>query len=138
MNIGEAAILSGLPAKTIRYYEDSGLLAPASRQANGYREYSDKDVHTLRFVQRARSLGFSVADCRELLALYRDRRRTSADVKSVAERRLGEIDRKIAELASLRQALGELVERCHGDERPDCPILDELAGSPDLRRDAAE
>ena len=128
MNIGEAAALSGLPAKTIRYYEEIGLVRPALRAANGYRDYGEGDVRTLIFVQRARSLGFSVRDCRELLALYRDRQRASADVKAVALRRIGDIDRKIAELETLRASLLELAERCHGDERPECPVLDDLAG----------
>ena len=128
MNIGEAAALSGLPTKTIRYYEEIGLVRPALRAANGYRDYALNDVRTLMFVQRARSLGFSVQDCRELLALYRDRQRASADVKAVALRRVGDIDRKIAELEAMRAALVELAEKCHGDERPECPILDDLAG----------
>ena len=128
MNIGEAAAVSGLPAKTICYYEEIGLVRPALRAANGYRDYGETDVRTLIFLQRARSLGFSVRDCRELLALYRDRRRASADVKAVALRRIGDIDRKIAELETLRASLLELAERCHGDERPECPVLDDLAG----------
>ena len=128
MNIGDAAERSGLPAKTIRYYEDIRLLKPA-RGDNGYRDYSDEDVHRLRFLQRARSLGFSVEECRQLLSLYGDRARSSADVKAIAEAKLTEIDRKIAELAGLRKTLEHLVHSCHGDERPDCPILDELAGA---------
>ena len=128
MNIGEAAALSGLPPKTIRYYEEIGLVRPAMRAANGYRDYGLRDVRTLMFLHRARSLGFSVRDCRELLALYQDRDRASAEVKSVALRRIGDIDRKVAELEAMRTALAELAERCHGDERPDCPILDDLAG----------
>jgi MerR family copper efflux transcriptional regulator len=127
MNIGTAARQSGLPPKTIRYYEDIGLLT-ADRAANGYRDYSDEDVHRLRFVQRSRSLGFSVEECRQLLALYTDRDRASADVKAIATEKLGEIDRKIAELTGLREMLGHLVENCHGDARPDCPIIDGLSG----------
>jgi MerR family transcriptional regulator, copper efflux regulator len=127
MNIGDAAERSGLPAKTIRYYEDIHLLKPA-RGENGYRDYSSEDVHRLRFLQRARSLGFSVEECRQLLSLYADKRRESADVKAVAEAKLMEIDRKIAELVSLRKTLRHLVHACHGDDRPDCPILDELSG----------
>jgi len=130
MNIGEAARASGLPAKTIRYYEDIGLIAPA-RDANGYRRFSDTAMHELRFVQRARGLGFSVDECRTLLSLYRDRERASADVKSIATAKLGEIDRKIAELQAMRAALKALAETCHGDGRPDCPILDELSGDSD-------
>jgi len=127
MNIGDASERSGLPAKTIRYYEDIQLLKPA-RNHNGYRDYSNEDVHRLRFLQRARSLGFSVEECRQLLSLYDDRERESADVKALAESRLVEIDRKIAELVSLQKTLRHLVHSCHGDQRPDCPILDELAG----------
>lgn len=127
MNIGTAARQSGLPPKTIRYYEDIGLLT-ADRAANGYRDYSNEDVHRLRFVQRSRSLGFSVEECRQLLSLYNDRDRASADVKAIATEKLGEIDRKIAELTGLREMLGHLVENCHGDARPDCPIIDGLSG----------
>ncbi|MEM7025180.1 MAG: Cu(I)-responsive transcriptional regulator [Pseudomonadota bacterium] len=127
MNIGEAAAMSGVPAKTIRYYEEVGLIGPAPRGDNGYRAYSDRDVHMLRFVQRARSLGFSVQDCRQLLALYRDPQRASAEVKTLTERRIADIDRKIADLAGMRATLVELAENCHGDERPECPILDDLA-----------
>ncbi|MER8748066.1 Cu(I)-responsive transcriptional regulator [Mesorhizobium sp. M1050] len=127
MNIGIASEKSGLPSKTIRYYEDIGLLSPV-RTDNGYRDYSVADVHRLRFLQRSRSLGFSVEECRQLLSLYRDKDRESADVKALAEAKLVEIDRKIAELVGLRGLLHRLVEHCQGDERPDCPIIDELAG----------
>ena len=127
MNIGEAAARSGVAAKTIRYYEDIGLIGQAPRKGNGYRAYDERDVHMLRFVQRARSLGFGVRDCNQLLALYRDPHRTSAEVKALTERRLAEIDRKIAELAGMRATLVRLAENCHGDERPECPILDDLA-----------
>lgn len=127
MNIGTAARQSGLPPKTIRYYEDIGLLT-ADRAANGYRDYSSEDVHRLRFVQRSRSLGFSVEECRQLLSLYTDRDRASADVKAIATEKLAQIDRKIAELTGLREMLGHLVENCHGDARPDCPIIDGLSG----------
>lgn len=129
MNIGEAAARSGVPAKTIRYYEDVRLIGPARRAENGYRAYSETDVHTLRFVQRARSLGFSMQECRRLLALWRDPDRASADVKALTERRIDEIDRKMAELATMRAALVQLAEHCHGDARPECPILDDLAAS---------
>lgn len=127
MNIGEAAGATGLPAKTIRYYEDIGLVRPA-RSGSGYRAFSEQDIQKLAFVGRARSLGFSIADCRALLALYDDRNRASADVKRVAEEHLREIDRKLEELQSLRRVLGTLVERCSGDSRPGCPILEDLAG----------
>lgn len=127
MNIGNAAARSGLPPKTIRYYEDIGLVRPR-RNANGYRDFADTDLHKLAFLARARSLGFTIEDCRALLALYEDRKRTSADVKRVAEEHLARIDRKLAELESMRHVLGRLVERCHGDDRPECPIIDDLAG----------
>ena len=128
MNIGKVAELSGVPAKTIRYYESIGLTLPPPRSESGYRTYAEEDVHMLKFVARARSLGFSIDDCRGLLALYRDRGRASADVKRIAEEHIGEIERKIAELQSMRTVLRRLAEKCHGDDRPDCPILDELSG----------
>lgn len=126
MNIGEAERRCGLPAKTIRYYEEIGLVRP-DRRANGYRNYHAEDLHKLRFLQRARSLGFSVSECRALLSLYEDKNRASADVKAIAQRHLGRIERKITELQSLQGALNALIEACHGDHRPDCPILDDLA-----------
>jgi MerR family transcriptional regulator, copper efflux regulator len=129
MNIGEASDRSGLPAKTIRYYEDIGLIRP-DRGQNGYRDYGSDDVHKLRFLQRSRGLGFSVEECRQLLALYEDKSRASADVKEIASAKLGEIDRKIRELTELRRALEHLVHACHGNDRPDCPILEELAEEP--------
>ena len=129
MRIGEVARRTELPAKTIRYYEDAGLVQPAERAVNGYRDYGDRDVHTLRFIQRARSLGFSMEACRTLLSLYQDHERSSADVKALARDHLRDIERKIAELESLRVVLSDLVARCHGDHRPDCPILDGLAGA---------
>ena len=126
MNSGTVAGHSGLPAKTIRYYEDIGLVTPA-RDGNGYRHFRERDIHKLRFLARARSLGFTIEDCRALLALYEDHSRASADVKLLAEKHLLEIDRKITELESMRATLGDLVTRCHGDDRPDCPILEDLA-----------
>ncbi|WP_193370590.1 Cu(I)-responsive transcriptional regulator [Pelagibius marinus] len=128
MNIGTAAAHSGVPAKTIRYYESVGLIQPADRTASGYRVYGEQDVETLRFVQRARSLGFSVEDVGSLLALWRDRSRTSAEVKALARHRVEDIDRKITELTEMRETLLHLMERCKGDERPECPILQGLAG----------
>lgn len=128
MNIGDVSGRSGLPVKTIRYYENIGLIRPA-RGANGYRDFDETDLHKLAFVARARSLGFSVEDCRLLLSLYEDRTRESGDVKAIAEAHLGAIDRKIAELTQLRACLRELVVHCHGDDRPDCPILDALSSS---------
>ncbi|MEK9832682.1 MAG: Cu(I)-responsive transcriptional regulator [Rhodospirillaceae bacterium] len=127
MNISEAAEQAGLPTKTIRYYEDIGLVAPARRRDNGYRDYAERDVHMLRFLSRARGLGFSVADCRALVALYADTGRKSADVKEIALNRVEEIDSKIAELRAMRATLVELAETCHGDDRPDCPIIEDLA-----------
>lgn len=127
MNIGEAAKRSGLPAKTIRYYGDIGLVRPSQRQANGYRDYDEQDLHRLKFVQRARSLGFTVEECRELLDLYRDRSRASADVKSIAEKRIADIQKKIAELQSMEATLTRLAQDCQGDHHPECPILDDLS-----------
>lgn len=127
MNIGDAARATGLPAKTIRYYEDIKLVI-ADRAENGYRNYSDQHIHKLTFVQRARSLGFSILECRTLLSLYEDKQRASAQVKAIAEKHLGEIEAKITELQNLQQTLSHLVEHCAGDHRPDCPIIDDLAG----------
>jgi MerR family transcriptional regulator, copper efflux regulator len=127
MQIREVEQSAGLPAKTIRYYEEIGLVRP-NRQDNGYRVYSTEDVHRLRFLQRARGLGFSIEDCRALLSLYDETGRESADVRAIAEAHLDEIDRKIRELKGMRQTLAHLVHACHGDERPDCPILNDLAG----------
>lgn len=129
MNIGEAAARSGVPAKTIRYYEDIGLIGRPARAENGYRDFSGADVHMLRFIARARGLGFSVREVGELLSLYHDHSRASAAVKAVAEQAINRIDTKIGELQSMRSTLSDLAERCHGDQRPDCPILDDLAGS---------
>ena len=127
MIVGEVAAATGLPAKTLRYYEEIGLVAPG-RRGNGYREYSPRDVHKLKFLQRARSLGFSIEDCRALLSLYDDETRESRDVKTIASQHLVTIEQKIAELQSLHATLAHLVRSCHGDDRPDCPILDDLAG----------
>jgi Cu(I)-responsive transcriptional regulator len=126
MNIGQASERSGLPAKTIRYYEDIGLINP-DRSDNGYRDYAVADVHKLRFLQKSRGLGFSVEECRQLLALYEDKSRASADVKELTQAKLTEIDRKIRELTELRRTLEHLVHACHGNDRPDCPILEELS-----------
>ena len=126
MNIKTVSTVTGLPAKTIRYYEDIGLVCP-QREANGYRVFSDTDVHKLAFLARARSLGFPVESCRSLLALYDDKDRASADVKAIALSHLDEIDRKLTELTAMRDTLSELVRSCAGDNRPDCPILSDLA-----------
>lgn len=127
MNIGEAARRSGVSAKTIRYYESVGLIPAAGRTASGYRAYTVNEVETLRFIHRARSLGFSVGDVGGLLELWRDRSRASADVKAIALKHVAEIERKIAELDTIRRTLLNLTIRCCGDDHPDCPILEELA-----------
>lgn len=127
MNIGQAADASGVPAKTIRYYEEIGLIEAPARTASGYRDYDDAGVHTLRFVARARGLGFSIEECRNLLALWRDRSRASADVKRIALDHVADIERKIAELEEMRATLQDLTRKCQGDDRPDCPILQGLA-----------
>lgn len=132
MNIGTASEKSGLSPKTIRYYEDIGLMK-AGRAGNGYRDYSAQDVHRLRFLQRSRGLGFSVEECRQLLSLYDDKARESAEVKAIAETKLVEIDRKLSELMGLRETLRHLVHNCHGDSRPECPIMDGLAGDDTLQ-----
>lgn len=127
MNIGHASELSKLPAKTIRYYEDIKLINP-ERAENGYRDYSENDIHILKFLQRSRSLGFSIEECRSLLSLYQDDKRASSDVKTLAIIKISEIDLKIKELKSLRKTLTSLVDNCHGDDKPECPIIDDLAG----------
>ena len=126
MNISDVAKVSGLPPKTIRYYEEIGLVRPA-RTANGYRDFGDSDAHKLSFLARARSLGFGIEDCRTLMGLYENDDRASADVKVIAEDHISRIDEKISELKAMRATLGHLVSRCHGDDRPDCPILEDLA-----------
>lgn len=131
MNIGEAAAASGVSAKMIRYYERVGLIPEAARTASGYRVYRESDVHTLRFVRRARTLGFSVEQMRELLALWQDRNRASASVKAVALAHIGELERKIEALQGMRETLLHLARNCHGDQRPDCPILEDLAADDD-------
>lgn len=126
MNIGTVAERSGVPPKSIRYYESIGLIHPAERRPNGYRSYSPHDMRTLAFIKRARSLGFSVEEVRDLLDLWRDRSRKSSAVKAMAAHHIEALERKIEELQSMRKALAELVRRCRGDSRPDCPILDDL------------
>ena len=127
MNIGRAAELSGISAKMIRYYESVGLLQAARRSGSGYRDYNDQDIAILKFVQRARALGFPVKDIGDLLALWQRRSRSSANVKSIAAHHIEDIDRRIAELQTIKATLSKLVACCHGDERPECPILDDLA-----------
>ncbi len=129
MNIGDAAAASGVSAKMIRYYEAVGLVAPAGRSAAGYRRYGDADVQTLRFLRRARSLGFSVAQMRELLALWRDENRASADVKRLALAHAAQLEEKAQAIAEMGRALRHLADRCGGDGRPDCPIIDDLAAA---------
>lgn len=127
MNIGYASEHSSLPVKTIRYYEDINLIKPA-RAGNGYRDYSDEDIHRLKFLQRSRGLGFTIDECRLLLSLYDDDQRASSDVKSIAISKIKEIDQKISELQSLKSTLASLAQNCHGDNRPECPIIADLAG----------
>ena len=127
MNIKDASAKVGLPAKTIRYYEDIGLITP-DRAANGYRDFSNAHLHKLTFLARARGLGFSVDDCRNLLALWEDQSRASADVRAIAKEHLAEIEEKIAGLQDMASTLSNLVNECAGDTRPDCPILTGLAG----------
>jgi MerR family transcriptional regulator, copper efflux regulator len=130
MNIGDVSRLSGLPAKTIRYYEDIGLVSPL-RSDNGYRSFRRSDLHKLAFLGRARSLGFSIDDCRNLLALYDDKTRASADVKTIAQEHLKRIDQKLRELSEMQGTLTHLIKGCAGDDRPDCPILADLAAVTD-------
>lgn len=130
MNIGEAAKASGVSAKMIRYYEQTGLIPPASRKESGYRDYSVPDVHMLRFIRRARDHGFSVAEIDELLSLWRDRSRRSADVKRIARAHIDDLRRKIEEMEQMAATLEKLVSCCAGDSRPDCPILADLEGRP--------
>jgi Cu(I)-responsive transcriptional regulator len=130
MNIGQAAYASGVSAKMIRYYESIGLIAPAARTEGNYRVYGAEDVHTLRFVRRARSLGFSIEETGQLLGLWRDQGRASAEVKAIAQNHIAELERKITELDEMAGTLRHLVSCCAGDKRPHCPILNELAGRP--------
>ncbi|WIY27476.1 Cu(I)-responsive transcriptional regulator [Parasedimentitalea psychrophila] len=127
MNIGDVSARLGLPAKTIRYYEEIGLIKPL-RSTNGYRSFVASDVHRLAFLGRARALGFSIDDCRTLMALYHDESRASADVKDLAKDHLGKIEAKIRDLQMMHATLSELVQSCAGDNRPDCPILSDLSG----------
>ena len=128
MNIGEAARHSGVSAKMIRHYESRGLLRQPKRTGAGYRIYDQNDVHTLRFVRRARDLGFSIKEIKDLLSLWRNRQRASGDVRTIAQRHIADLDAKIVELQAMRRTLEDLVRHCHGDHRPACPILQDLAG----------
>ena len=127
MNIGQAATASGVTAKMIRHYEEIGLVRPPNRTASNYRRYSQSDVHVLRFIKRARTLGFLMPDIKELLGLWQNRGRASASVKKIAGRHAAELKQKIAETQAMVAALEHLARHCHGDERPECPILDDLA-----------
>ena len=128
VNIGEAARASGVSAKMVRHYESLGLLGEVARTDGGYRQYAADDIHTLRFIKRARDLGFSMTEIAELVGLWHDRPRASSEVKRVATQHLGELEKRIQGLQDMRQTLQNLVHCCHGDARPDCPILDDLAG----------
>ena len=127
MNIGRAAAASGVSAKMIRHYEAIGLLRPAQRRQNDYRDYGERDIHELRFIGRARWLGFSIDEIGALLALWRDRGRPSREVRRIAEAHVSDLEARIAEMKAMAKTLGELVRACHGDDRPECPILDDLA-----------
>ena len=129
VNIGSAAALTGISAKMVRHYESLGLLAHVARTDSGYRQYSEADVHTLRFIKRARDLGFSMAEIGELVALWQNRRRASASVKRIAQKHVDELATRIAAMQAMQRTLGQLLHHCHGDERPDCPILDDLSGA---------
>ncbi|MBN8510616.1 MAG: Cu(I)-responsive transcriptional regulator [Burkholderiales bacterium] len=126
MNIGEAAGATGVSAKMIRHYEGIGLLPAASRTDAGYRQYQERDVNMLRFIRHARDLGFSLEQIRELLDLWQNRRRSSRQVKVLAEAHIAQLDAKLAELQTMRATLAHLVQGCHGDDRPDCPIIETL------------
>ena len=126
MKIGDASTASGVSQRMIRHYEGIGLISKAARRDSGYRDYDDKDVHTLRFIRRARDLGFPVEEIRQLLGLWNDRSRSSADVKALATARAEELKRKERAIGAMRRSLETLARNCHGDDRPDCPILHDL------------
>ena len=130
MNIGAAARQSGVSAKMLRHYESLGLLPQVQRSDSGYRQYSQGEVHTLRFIKRARDLGFSMAEIAELVSLWQNRRRASASVRRIAQKHADELALRIAAMQAMQQTLANLIDCCHGDERPDCPILDDLGGQP--------
>jgi MerR family gold-responsive transcriptional activator of gol and ges genes len=131
MNIGAAAAASGVTTKMIRHYEAIGLLRQAQRRANDYRDYGERDVHELRFIRRARRLGFSMEEIGALLALWRDRSRPSREVRRIAEAHVCELEARISEMQAMAKTLRDLVRKCHGDDRPDCPILDDLGALSD-------
>jgi len=126
MNIGQASKASGVSTKMIRYYDEIGLVRPASRTGSNYREYDEKQVNELRFIKRARNLGFAVAEIQHLLSLWRDRARPSREVKAIAERHLADLEARIAEMQAMADTLRQLSDCCAGDDRPDCPILEDL------------
>jgi len=128
VSIGHAAALSGISAKMVRHYESLGLLPRVARTDSGYRQYGEADVHTLRFIKRARDLGFAMAEIAELVTLWQNRRRTSANVKRIAQKHMAELAVRIDAMQAMQRTLQRLLHHCHGDERPDCPILDDLAG----------
>jgi len=128
VKIGQVATASGVSQRMIRHYEKIGLMPPAARRESGYRDYDEKELHTLRFIGRARDAGFPIEEIRQLLALWNDRERSSGDVKALALARAAELKRKARELDAMRRSLEHLAERCHGGDRPDCPILGELEG----------
>lgn len=127
MNITEAAARAGLNAKAIRHYEEKGIIPKAHRSAAGYRSYNEEDVHLLRFVHRSRSLGFSLKEIKQLVSLWKNKRRRSEDVRKIAGTHIDALNQKILELQSLRDVLVDLTQKCSGNDRPECPILEELS-----------
>lgn len=132
MKIGQVSAATGVSQRMIRHYEKIGLISPAARRESGYRDYDERDVHTLRFVGRARDLGFPIEEIRQLVGLWHDRGRASSDVKALALARAAELKRKAEQLDAMRRSLERLAAECHGNERPDCPILEDLAAEDDL------
>lgn len=137
MNIGQASRASGVSQKMIRYYESIGLIDGVGRSENGYRTYTENEIHVLSFIRRARHLGFSMEQIQALMALWSDRGRSSAEVKAIAQEHIGELQAKIEELAAMRRTLEHLVSCCAGDDRPDCPIIDDLSASTEAPRPMA-
>src|SRR5687767_11757891 len=138
VNIGQAAVASGVSAKMIRHYEDGGVIPKAHRTAAGYRLYREEDVHALRFIRRARDLGFPLAEIRALLGLWGNRRRASADVKSLALKHVAELDARIRQMQEMKATLLDLAHHCHGDQRPECPIIEGLAGRGAAKRELVQ
>jgi Cu(I)-responsive transcriptional regulator len=127
MNIGDVARLSNVNSKTIRRYEELGIIPKAGRNSSGYRQYSDNDVHILKFVKRARELGFSMKDIKQLVSLWQNKSRSSSQVKSLAQKHAAELEKKLDEIQTMLSTIKDLVKHCHGDNRPDCPILEDLS-----------